>query len=56
MFAFLEDVDWGFRARLAGYGARYEPRAVGYHRGGATLGDIKRVSRSITSAATSFGS
>jgi GT2 family glycosyltransferase len=40
LFAYLEDVDWGFRARLAGYEARYEPRAVGYHRGGATLGDI----------------
>lgn len=40
LFAYLEDVDWGFRARLAGYEARYEPRAVGYHRGGATLGEI----------------
>ncbi len=39
-FAYLEDVDWGFRARLAGYGARYEPRALGYHLGGATLGAI----------------
>ncbi|MBW3609017.1 MAG: glycosyltransferase family 2 protein [Actinobacteria bacterium] len=39
-FAYLEDVDWGFRARLAGYGARYEPRAVGLHHGGATLGEI----------------
>lgn len=39
-FAYLEDVDWGFRARLAGWGARYEPSAVGYHHGGATLGDI----------------
>ena len=44
LFAFLEDVDWGFRARLAGYGARYEPRAVGFHRGGATLGEINAFS------------
>jgi GT2 family glycosyltransferase len=44
LFAYLEDVDWGFRARLAGYGARYEPTAVGYHRGGATLGDINAFS------------
>jgi GT2 family glycosyltransferase len=44
LFAYLEDVDWGFRARLAGYGARYEPAAVGYHRGGATLGDINAFS------------
>lgn len=39
-FAYLEDVDWGFRARLAGYGARYDPRALGLHHGGATLGEI----------------
>ncbi len=39
-FAYLEDVDWGLRARLAGYRARYEPRAVGYHMGGATLGQL----------------
>lgn len=42
--AYLEDVDWGFRARLAGYGARYAPAAIGYHRGGATLGDINAFS------------
>jgi GT2 family glycosyltransferase len=40
LFAYLEDVEWGLRARLAGYEARYEPRAVGYHMGGATLGAI----------------
>lgn len=39
-FAYAEDVDWGFRARLAGYGARYDPRATGFHHGGATLGHI----------------
>lgn len=39
-FAYVEDVDWGFRARLAGWGARYDPRAVGLHHGGATLGAI----------------
>jgi len=39
-FAYLEDVDWGFRCRLAGMTARYEPRARGYHMGGATLGLI----------------
>jgi GT2 family glycosyltransferase len=43
-FAYLEDVDWGFRARLAGYTARYEPAALGYHRGGATLGQINAFS------------
>ncbi|MDO9408197.1 glycosyltransferase family 2 protein [Patulibacter sp.] len=39
-FAYVEDVDWGFRARLAGYAAWYEPTAVGYHLGGGTLGGI----------------
>lgn len=35
-FAYLEDVDWGLRAQLAGFSARYEPTAVSYHMGGAT--------------------
>jgi GT2 family glycosyltransferase len=35
-FAYLEDVDWAMRAQLAGLSARYEPRAVGFHMGGAT--------------------
>jgi GT2 family glycosyltransferase len=35
-FAYLEDVDWGFRAQLAGWSARYVPEAVVYHHGGAT--------------------
>ena len=43
-FAYLEDVDWGYRAQLAGYTARYEPAAVAYHIGGATLDDRSDVS------------
>jgi GT2 family glycosyltransferase len=35
-FAYLEDADWGFRARLRGWSARYEPAAVAYHMGSAT--------------------
>ncbi|HEY5198076.1 MAG TPA: glycosyltransferase family 2 protein [Solirubrobacteraceae bacterium] len=35
-FAYLEDVDWGLRARLLGLGCRYVPSAVGYHMGSAT--------------------
>lgn len=35
-FAYQEDVDWGFRAQLAGWTARYEPLAIAYHVGGAT--------------------
>lgn len=38
LFAFYEDVDWCFRAQLAGWSARYVPSAVAYHMGGATLG------------------
>lgn len=37
-YAFLEDVDWSFRARLSGIGCRYVPSAVAYHMGSATLG------------------
>jgi len=37
-FAYQEDVDWGLRAQLAGFTARYEPTAVAYHMGGATTG------------------
>jgi GT2 family glycosyltransferase len=36
--AYYEDVDWAFRAQLAGFGCRYVPTAVLYHRGSATLG------------------
>jgi GT2 family glycosyltransferase len=36
--AYYEDVDWGFRARLRGWTARYTPRAVAYHMGSATVG------------------
>jgi GT2 family glycosyltransferase len=35
-FAYLEDIDWGFRAQLRGWSARYEPAAVVHHVGGAT--------------------
>jgi GT2 family glycosyltransferase len=35
-FAYLEDVDWGFRAQLAGWSARYVAEALVYHQGGAT--------------------
>jgi hypothetical protein len=37
LFANYEDVDWCFRAQLAGWGCRYVPRAVAYHMGSATL-------------------
>jgi GT2 family glycosyltransferase len=34
--AYLEDIDWGFRAQLRGWTARYEPGAIVHHVGGAT--------------------
>jgi GT2 family glycosyltransferase len=37
-FAYLEDVDWGLRAQLAGWRARYVPESLVYHLGGATSG------------------
>lgn len=45
-FAYLEDVDWGLRAQLAGWSARYDPSAVCFHMGGATTaGDQPRYNR-----------
>ncbi len=37
-FAYYEDIDWAFRAQLAGVRCRYVPTAVLYHRGSASLG------------------
>jgi hypothetical protein len=37
-FAYYEDVDWAFRAQLAGFRCRYVPSALVYHHGSATLG------------------
>ncbi|WP_324014910.1 glycosyltransferase family 2 protein [Microbacterium sp. JZ37] len=39
-FAYFEDIDIGFRARLAGHEIVYEPAAVAHHRIGATSGRI----------------
>lgn len=36
--AYYEDVDWGFRARLRGWTAWYEPSARAFHVGSATAG------------------
>jgi GT2 family glycosyltransferase len=37
-FAYYEDVDLGFRARLKGFECWYAPKAVAYHQRGATAG------------------
>lgn len=41
-FAYFEDVDISFRARLAGWQVSYEPRAVAYHRLSATSSQLGR--------------
>lgn len=43
----FEDVDFLKRARDAGYGARYVPSAVARHRGGHSVGKIRRESREV---------
>ncbi|HAT71971.1 MAG TPA: glycosyltransferase family 2 protein [Elusimicrobia bacterium] len=40
-FAYFEDVDISFRARLAGWRVRYRPDAVSYHVMGATSGRLQ---------------
>lgn len=38
LFAYYDDVDLGWRLRMAGHGIRTVPEAVAYHRHGATVG------------------
>jgi GT2 family glycosyltransferase len=38
LYALCEDIDWSFRARLAGDRCRYVPSALAYHVGSASLG------------------
>lgn len=40
-FAYYEDVDISFRAQLAGWQIRFAPKAIVYHKIGATSGKIK---------------
>lgn len=40
-FAYYEDVDLSFRAQLAGWKVRYQPKAIVYHQIGATSGKLK---------------
>jgi len=39
--AYYEDIDWSFRARLAGWTIAAEPRAVVYHKFGASFGTLR---------------
>lgn len=38
-FAFMEDADLSWRARMAGWRCLYEPRAIAHHHGSATVGE-----------------
>lgn len=40
-FAYLEDIDVGYRAKIYGYENRYEPKAVVYHIGSGTSGAVQ---------------
>ena len=40
-FAYLEDIDVGYRARIYGYENRYEPTAIVYHWGSGSSGAVK---------------
>jgi GT2 family glycosyltransferase/SAM-dependent methyltransferase len=42
-FAYMEDADLSWRARMAGWRCLYEPRAIAYHHGSATLGEGTRL-------------
>lgn len=44
-FTYFEDVDISFRARLAGWQVRYQPRAVAYHHIGATSSKMGSLAR-----------
>jgi GT2 family glycosyltransferase len=44
-FAYAEDVDWGFRAQLAGWTCRYEPAAVAFHMGARTSARVPNLAR-----------
>jgi GT2 family glycosyltransferase len=46
-FAYLEDVDWGFRAQLAGLQCWYVPSAVAFHVGGATSSKMSGMRRAL---------
>lgn len=44
-FAYFEDVDISFRAQLAGWKVRYEPKAVAYHHVGGTSSGLGNFAR-----------
>lgn len=53
-FAYLEDVDWGFRAQLAGWSCEYVPTAVVYHMGGGTTKKLSGFAQRLWARNTCF--
>ena len=53
-FAYLEDIDIGYRAKLAGYINVYEPNALVYHLGSATSGSRHNAFKVFLSARNSI--
>ena len=49
-FCYLEDVDLGFRANIAGYRSLYEPDAVVYHAGSAASGSRHNAFKEVLTA------
>ena len=52
-FAYLEDVDLGYRAKLFGYRNLYVPEAVVYHAGSASTGSRYNAFKAELTAANS---
>lgn len=53
-FAYLEDVDIGYRARIYGYHNLYEPKAVAYHAGSSVSGSKYNAFKTNLSSANSI--
>jgi GT2 family glycosyltransferase len=46
-FAYAEDVDWGFRSQIMGFGSLYIPSAIAFHIGGATSAGVSGLRYSL---------
>lgn len=53
-FAYLEDADIGYRARIRGYKNRYAPKAVVYHVGSGSSGSIYNLFKTTYSSRNSI--
>ena len=53
-FAYLEDLDIGYRARIYGYENRYEPKAAVLHYGSASTGSRYNPRKTLLASANSI--